>query len=191
MYKNNILSTFQKHIGLVEGMPDLIDTQTSKHTTPLNTLHIHRFTEDIKGANEFIGTLQSATSALKKILKLAQSVDLEYAQPIQISQIKSEIKEIAQSSCFMGVPLFDTEFSTKLNGEHFNLTIDNPMPLAGKDLSSLISYTEEKINEITQMLLQLSDALTQPSFSLHNSTMPEYNFNEFDKQSFTQLFKGK
>ncbi|TLD81604.1 hypothetical protein LS68_000795 [Helicobacter sp. MIT 05-5293] len=191
MYKNNILSTFQKHIGVVEGMPDLVDAQTPRQTTPLSTLHIHRFTEDMKGANEFIGTLQSATSALKKILKLAQSVDSEYAQPIEISQTKGEIKEITQSSCFMGVPLFDTEFSTKLNGESFHLIIDNPMPLADKDLSSLVGYTEEKINEITQTLLQISDALTQPTFSPRNPTMPEYNFDECDKQNFTQLFKGK
>ncbi len=58
----DILSTFQKHINEHFDAQELVTSPSS----------IHKFGEDIKGANEFIGALQSASVSLKKILKIAK-----------------------------------------------------------------------------------------------------------------------
>ena len=192
MQNNDILSTFQKHIGSIEGMQDITPAVGQKTSESLSAKHIHRFGEDIKGANEFIGAMQSASVALKKILKLAQNIDLEHTQDLQISQAKGEIEQIIQNASFISVPLFDTELETRFNGEHYRSTIENPMPLfkTSQDIPTLIAYLEEKNNEITQMLLKLSDALTEPTFSPSSQTS-QYDFNHFNAQDFTRLFKGQ
>ena len=47
---------------------------------------------------------------------------------------------------------------------------------------------EEKTNEITQMLLDLSEALIEPTNPKQENG---YNFEEFNPQAFTQMFKGR
>lgn len=168
----DMLSTFQKHIG---------------EPFPTQERSLHKFSEDIKGANEFIGALQSASVALKKILKNAQENANQSVQAIQ---------EIVQSASFMGVKLFDTHFSTRLNGKTYELSIDSPLPLIPQDIATessadsvnplcnLIAYVEDKSLEIAQMLICLSEALSEPSQS-------QYDFNSFNPQAFAQMLKGK
>lgn len=190
MQNKDILSTLQKHIGVIEDMP--------KHTKPYSSIHIHKFSEDMKGANEFIGALQSASIVLKKILKLAKSVDLQ-SEPIQIAQTKSTIQELITHASFMDLPLFDSNLSATLNGTTYGLIIDNPMPLcAGVDsinaINNLIDYIEEKILELNEMLKSFSEALTEPiapgnSTNKSNSQYDLNDFDEFKPEHFAQMFK--
>ena len=187
----DILSTLQRHINaqFTDEMGQPMSAQSARA--------IHRFSEDIKGANEFIGALQSASIALKKLLKLAQSVDIQ-SQDIQIAQVKSAMQEIINNTSFMGVKLFDTQLHTHLNTKTYTITIDNPMSLcestshtpscANTPMDSFISYVEEKTNEITQMLLDLSEALIEPTNPKQENG---YNFEEFNPQAFTQMVKGR
>ncbi|MCX2716280.1 flagellar FLiS export co-chaperone [Helicobacter sp. MIT 21-1697] len=187
----DILSTLHRHINtqFTEEMGQSIPMPSAKA--------IHRFSEDIKGANEFIGALQSASVALKKILKLAQSVDIQ-SQEIQIAQVKSAMQEIIDNTSFMGVKLFGTQLHTHLHTKTYTITIENPMPLcegtshtsscANPSMDTLISYVEEKANEITQMLLDLSEALSEPTNAKQENS---YNFEEFNPQAFAQMFKGR
>ena len=158
----------------------------SVDTSSALTHNTHTFSEDMKGANEFIGALQTASIALKKILKNAQNTQ-------QLIDSIQAIQDIVDSASFMGVKLFDTHFSTRLNGKTYALSIDSPMPLVphiessltqSNPLHNLIAYVEEKSLEIAQMLIALSDALTEPSPS-------EYDFNSFNPQAFAQMMRGK
>lgn len=191
MQNKDILSTLQKYIGVIEDMP--------KHTKPYSSIHIHKFSEDMKGANEFIGALQSASIVLKKILKLAQSVDPQ-SEPIQIAQTKSTIQELIAHASFMELPLFDSNLSATLNGTTYNLIIDNPMPLcadctdSNSAMNNLIGYTEEKIIELNEMLSSFSEALTEPiapgsSTNKSNSSYDVSDFNEFNPEHFARMFK--
>lgn len=190
LHMRDILSTFQKHIGTqFEG-----DMQTQ---TP-SIASIHRFGEDMKGANEFIGALQSASSMLRKILKTAQSIDSQ-SQSIHITKAESEIIEMVENASFMGVKLFDTQLGTRLNGAEYTITFESPLPLLASPshtlqsgnthpFQALISYVEEKAFEASQMLLDLSDALTAP---LSPNQSRSHSFDTFSPSQFTQMLKGQ
>lgn len=178
MQNKDILSTLQKHIGVIEDMP--------KHSKPCSSIHIHKFSEDMKGANEFIGALQSASVVLKKILKLAQSVDSQ-SESIQIAQ--SAIQELVTNASFMELPLFDSNLNATLNGTTYSLVIDNPMPLCADYLNAmnnLIAYTEEKILELNEMLSRFSEALTEP-ITPGNPANAINDFNTF--KHFARILK--
>ncbi|MCH5313182.1 MAG: hypothetical protein J1E28_02105 [Helicobacter sp.] len=175
----DMLSTFQKHIGVH------FETPRESYTA----VAIHKFGEDIKGANEFIGALQSASSALKKILKIAQNTSVQ-----DIQNIKASMQEIIENASFMGVGLFDTRLDTSLNGITYTLSVESPLSLCvlksaesldaessfvEVDMSAVVAYVEEKMQEISQMLMTLSDALTEP------------NPVEFDPAQFAQMLKGR
>lgn len=154
---HDILSTFQKHIGAhFEGDMSLQSRAS-----------IHRFSEDMRGANEFIGALQSASSALRKILKLAQSVDSE-SEALLITKARGDIAKLVEEAAFMGMKLFDSTLSTRMGGVEYTLSLDSPLPLVESSpdsapFSALISYVEEKALEANQTLLALSEALSAPS----------------------------
>lgn len=174
----DIIATMQKHI----------DKQFSQDSTPYTLCEstqqsIHKFSEDIKGANEFIGALQTINAACKKILKLVQNLP-----PDNLSQ---DLQDIIENTAFMGVKLFRTQLNTTLNATSYTFCIDNPMPLfqQSKDSATqeaFIAYIEEKSQEITQLLLALSDALVESS----TQSSGNYNFNEFNAKAFSQMLKG-
>lgn len=191
MQNKDILSTLQKHIGVIEDMPE--------HTKPYSSIHIHKFSEDMKGANEFIGALQSASVVLKKILKLAQSIDPQ-SEPIQIAQTKSTIQELITHASFMDLPLFDSNLNATINGTTYSLVIDNPMPLCEdcvdsiNAINNLINYTEEKVIELNEMLSRFSEALTAPIApgNSQNRSSSQYDlgdFNEFNPEHFARIYK--
>ncbi|WP_334084439.1 flagellar FLiS export co-chaperone [Helicobacter typhlonius] len=165
----DMLSTFQKHIG-------------SQFETPLGTFNansIHKFGEDIKGANEFIGALQSTSVALRKILKIAYNTSAQDMQNIKVS-----IQEIVDNASFMGVGLFETRLDTTLNNTQYSFIVQNPLPLckvieSQVNMGEVVSYVEEKLQEISQMLITLSDVLTEP------------NPPEFNPAQFAAMFKAK
>lgn len=178
----DIIATMQKHI----------DKQFSQDSMPYtlceNTQQsIHKFSEDIKGANEFIGALQTANVACKKILKQIQNVSAD--------SLFQDIQDIVENTAFMGVKLFDTQLNTTLNATSYTFCIDNPMPLLQQNKDSatqeaFIAYIEEKSQEITQLLLALSDALVESSTQPNTQSNGNYNFNEFNAKVFSQMLKG-
>lgn len=176
----DIIATMQKHINKQF-------SQDSMPYTPCESTQqsIHKFSEDIKGANEFIGALQTANVACKKILKLAQN--------LPENNLLQDLQEIIDNSAFMGVKLFNTQLSTTLNATTYTFCIDNPMPLLQEKDSNtqeaFIAYIEEKSQEITQLLLTLSDALVESTQS-STQTSGGYNFNEFNAKAFSQMLKG-
>lgn len=195
MQNKDILSTLQKHIGTLEGVPTQnLATQSGIHTSasmPLSSVSIHKFGEDIKGANEFIGALQSASLKLKKLLNLAQSIDSQ-SQETQAIQVESSMQKLIDESSFMGVKLFDTELSTSLGGVSYSIVIDSPMPLITTQkhtMSDCISYLEEKSLEIAQMLLTLSEALTAPISP--NAQDMAFDFENINAGALAQMFKGR
>ncbi len=169
----DILSTFQKHIG----------EQFEPEIHPRE--RIHQFGEDIKGANEFIGALQSASAALKKILKIAKNPTIQDAHTLS-----QDIQEIVENASFMGCGLFDTCLHTTLHSQAYTFSVNNPLPLLPQsqkgelDTHALVLYVEEKIQEANQMLLALNDALLA-------GTEEDYNFNEFNPKAFAEMFKGR
>ncbi len=184
----DILSTFQKHIGAQFNPQD----QEANIYTPSS---IHKFGEDIKGANEFIGTLQSASLTLKKILKIAQSASI---QDLYIK--KANIKDVIDNASFMGMSLFDTEFNMTFNSKSYLCIIENPLLLCPNDtaieldsqeaqepMNALIAYTEDKLQEISHILVEISEALVAPSTP---ASREEYNFEDFSPSQFTQMFKA-
>ncbi|MDE7235648.1 flagellar FLiS export co-chaperone [Helicobacter japonicus] len=172
----DMLSTFQKHIGAHFDAPSEAYTKNA----------IHKFGEDIKGANEFIGALQSASVALRKILKIAKDTTIQ-----DVCNIKASVQEVINNASFMGIELFDTRLDTTLNGITYTFVVENPLPLCKDtgnadsvefqeiDMNPVISYVEEKLQEISQMLLALSETLTEP------------NPPAFNPAQFAQMLKGK
>lgn len=176
----NIIATMQKHI----------NKQFSQDSIPyalsqIPQQSIHKFSEDMKGANEFIGALQTANVACKKILKLAKDLGAN-----SLSQDSQDLQDIIENTAFMGVKLFNTQLSTTLNATSYTFCIDNPMPLlqADSNTQALIAYINEKSQEITQLLLTLSDALVESSTP--STSSENYNFNEFNAKAFSQILKG-
>ena len=165
----NIIAMMQKH------QKD-IEKQFSQDS---NTQSIHKFSEDMKGANEFIGALQTANVACRKILKLAKDLGAN-----SLSQDSQDLQDIIENTAF------NTQLSTTLNATSYIFCIDNPMPLlqADSNTQALIAYIEEKSQEITQMLLTLSDALIESSTP--STSSENYNFNEFNAKAFSQMLKG-
>ena len=176
----NIIATMQKHI----------NKQFSQDSIPyalsqIPQQSIHKFSEDMKGANEFIGALQTANVACKKILKLAKDLGAN-----SLSQDSQDLQDIIENTAFMGVKLFNTQLSTTLNATSYTFCIDNPMPLlqADSNTQALIAYINEKSQEITQLLLTLSDALVESSTP--STSSENYNLNEFNAKAFSQILKG-
>ena len=176
----DIIATMQKHI----------NKQFSQDSIPyalsqIPQQSIHKFSEDMKGANEFIGALQTANVACKKILKLAKDLGAN-----SLSQDSQDLQDIIENTAFMGVKLFNTQLSTTLNATSYTFCIDNPMPLlqADSNTQALIAYINEKSQEITQLLLTLSDALVESSTP--STSSENYNLNEFNAKAFSQILKG-
>ena len=176
----NIIATMQKHI----------NKQFSQDSIPyalsqIPQQSIHKFSEDMKGANEFIGALQTANVACRKILKLAKDLGAN-----SLSQDSQDLQDIIENTAFMGVKLFNTQLSTTLNATSYTFCIDNPIPLlqADSNIQALIAYINEKSQEITQLLLTLSDALVESSTP--STSSENYNLNEFNAKAFSQILKG-
>lgn len=182
----DILSTFQKHINEHFDAQELVTSPSS----------IHKFGEDIKGANEFIGALQSASVSLKKILKIAKDVSSQ-----NMHQSIADMQEIVENASFMGIELFDTQLDMTLNAKSYTFIIENPLSLYPSipscldyisevpeelNINVLIAYIEEKLREITEMLDTVSEALNEPM----SSKEEHYNFNEFSSSQFAQMLKG-
>lgn len=161
MTNKDILATFKKHI---DGIEDNCIKNMSKY-------QIHRFSENIKGINEFIGAAQSISVKITKIKKLAEKIgyidelletpsdNLEQLKQNRASHI-SNIETIMQDSTFIGIQLFDTELSCVINGKEIKLNVKNPMQYMD---NSIIEYCQEVQNEISKILSLISNLMASDS----------------------------
>lgn len=157
MTNKDILATFKKHI-------DEIDDKSMKN---MSKYQIHRFSENIKGINEFIGAAQSISMRIIKIKNLAEKIsyidelldtpsnNLEQLKQNKIAHINN-IENIAQDSTFIGIQLFDTELSCMINGKEIKLNVKNPMQYIN---DNIIEYCQEVQNDISKILSTISNLM--------------------------------
>lgn len=162
MRENDILSTFKRHLNAhtqdLEPQSQVIPSQVS----------IHRFSEDIKGINAFIGTLQSGIVNLKKILKFTQNLQDES----DLEHLKIFTQNIINEATFMGVKLFETQLQTSLESNTYSIFIQSPLPFLDDknmdfktQIATMNAFIEEKIIEITELLNVLSQAVQRAGTS--------------------------
>ncbi|MGP1450426.1 MAG: flagellar FLiS export co-chaperone [Wolinella sp.] len=148
---------------------DVVEFNTKK-------LEIEAFTRGIKGANEFIGALQVADIALKKMAKEGENTVNE----AQAAESLAKIDMLAQNSSFMGKKLFDRELTNEVNSTRFSLTLENPASMGNE----MIRYIDSKRGEIASTLTNVSNAISSSSLVEDSG----FNFEEFDPSAFKKLF---
>ncbi len=133
------------------------------------------FAKTIKGANEFIGALQTANVALKKINKAISS-----------GADENTISEIASKSSFMGNKIFDKNLVVSVGGNEFSLTLQNPASLNSQER---LNYVSSKQADIIATLNDVNKTISSPTLPNNVSTNGNpYNFEEFDAQAFKKMF---
>lgn len=146
--------------------PKMLEIPLDKAEFDTRRLEIEAFTRGVKGANEYIGALQSADVTLKKMSK---------------SENTEAMSALAEASSFMGKKLFDRELVNEIGSERFSLTLRNPAPF-GEEAKE---YITQKRGEISGLLAKVSDAISN-SNRVENPN--NYNFEEFDANAFMKLF---
>lgn len=159
-------------------------THNSQKNATQNILK--QFSEDSKGLNEFIGVLQLGNIALDKIereLDRLDSIEIEESNPAYIhakSTVFIQVENIIKANAFLGVPVFETNFSSKVNGELHEICFENP--LKAKDIASMRAYIKDKKQESSELLSLLSNAL----LSEGNDT----RFEQVSSADLSRLFKS-
>lgn len=197
------LAIFQKHLGSLTPSnepenPVLERSNSLKGDSAefdTKRLEIEAFSQGIKGANEFIGALQSADVALKKMGKEGENLawihqslqdplmdsSTQEALKEQLQESQEKISSLAQNSSFMGKKLFDRELVNEVGGERFSLSLQDPSSLGEESMS----YIEGKRVEISQTLSKVSEAISKGNSTPNPNN---YNFEEFDASAFMKLF---
>ncbi|MDE7254961.1 MAG: flagellar FLiS export co-chaperone [Helicobacter sp.] len=133
------------------------------------------FAKTAKGANEYIGALQTASSTLKKIDKAMSE-----------GASDEQIRELAANSKFLGNTLFDKNLIVSIGKNDFSLTLQNPASLPAEQRGEYIAATRDAISKT---LGKVSEAITSPEAT---PNVPingrEYNFEEFDAEAFKRMF---
>ncbi|MDE7173454.1 MAG: flagellar FLiS export co-chaperone [Helicobacter sp.] len=133
------------------------------------------FAKTAKGANEYIGALQTASSTLKKIDKA-----------ISEGASDEQVRELAANSKFLGNTLFDKNLIVSIGKNDFSLTLQNPASLPAEQRGEYIAATRDAISKT---LGKVSEAITSPEAT---PNVPingqEYNFEEFDAEAFKRMF---
>lgn len=122
----------------------------------------HRFAENMKGVNEFIGALQTLNMKLSKIIKLCEIIesinDLDALDSIQLlnkQKHENMVEDLCQSS-FLGINLFNTELSCALNGKIFSFYIESPSNYFD---NKIIGFCVQKQDELNLILKEISQNL--------------------------------
>ncbi len=158
--EKDILATLKKHIdsGVIEPMPKEV-TKTQ----------IHKFGENMKGINEFIGAVQMLSLNLNKIKNLSEKIewinDLLAQEDnentasmlrMQKNAHIANIKYVCGEAKFLGVNLLGTNLSCVANGKEFALCVENPLELKGTHIPT---YCTEKLLEIEDLMRRLNNKL--------------------------------
>lgn len=161
----NELDIFKKHLGEVEGK------------TQFNAMQI---CDQINDANDFIGALQILDLTLKKIINNLNQ--RKQSDDMQKRELDATNTKLIQNCSFMGTALFGNIFSVFVGQKEFKLEVYNPLlVLQNSDYDGMLAYTEDKKEEISNMLKDLASAITFSS----NDNMFAHAFN----MDFKSLFK--
>ena len=149
MKDKDVLAIFKKHVD------SSLDDKNK-------IMHSHRFAENMKGVNEFIGALQTLNMKLSKIIKLCEIIesinDLDTLDSIQLlnkQKHENMVEDLCQSS-FLGINLFNTELSCALNGEIFSICIESPSNYFD---NKIIGFCIQKQDELNLILKNISCSL--------------------------------
>lgn len=159
-------------------------THNSQESSTQNA--IKQFSEDSKGLNEFIGVLQLGNVALGKIereLARLDSIKAEDSNPAYIhakSTVFAQVQNIINASAFLGIPIFETNFNSKVNGELHEICFENP--LRAKDIASMNAYIKDKKQESNELLSLLSNALLNGG--------SDARFEQVSSADLSRLFKS-
>ena len=158
--EKDILATLKKHIdsGVIEPMPKEV-TKTQ----------IHKFGENMKGINEFIGAVQMLSLNLNKVKNLSEKIewinDLLAQEDnentasmlrMQKNAHIANIKYVCGEAKFLGVNLFGTSLSCVANGKEFSTNVENPLELKGTHIPT---YCTEKLLELEDLMRRLNNKL--------------------------------
>ncbi|TQR32360.1 hypothetical protein DMB92_04480 [Campylobacter sp. MIT 99-7217] len=142
------LEIFKKHLGEVEGKSEFKAKQ---------------FCSQISDANDFIGALQILDLNLKKVLKNLNEhlASADLVDENQKRMLDVQASQLIQTCSFMGENLYDSSFKVSVGNESFSFEIQNPLlVLEHDDFSGVISYIEDKREEIASLLVNLATAIT-------------------------------
>lgn len=133
------------------------------------------FAKNMKGANEYIGALQTASSVLKKMDKA-----------ISDGANDATLNDIATNSKFLGNAIFDKTLVVSIGKNEFSFTLQNPTSLPNAQRQDYIATTR---NEINATLSKVSDAISSPDITPSVPVNGQgFNFEEFDAQAFKKMF---
>lgn len=161
------LEILKKHLGEVEGQSEFKAKQICSQ---------------INDANDFIGALQILDLNLKKVQKnISERLD-DSISPENQRVLDSQNAALIQSCAFMGECLYDHEFSVNVGAQDFHFEIQNPLLILEKgDFSGVLSYVEDKREEIASLLVDLATAITL------NAPLESYSFDT--QRDFKSLFR--
>ncbi|KAA6227830.1 hypothetical protein FMM54_01475 [Campylobacter sp. LR185c] len=142
----NELDVLKKHLGDVDNM---------------GVFKAKQICSQISDANDFIGALQVLDIALKKIhTSLSQRID-ESLDDMQKRTLDADASSIIQNCSFMGTALFDNVFSVYVRKQNFEFEIANPLLVLEKsDYNGVLAYIEDKREEISNILVDVTMAIT-------------------------------
>ncbi|PAF54362.1 hypothetical protein BKH42_00130 [Helicobacter sp. 13S00482-2] len=188
MVDKDLLDTFKKHLN---GIDDSHKLNLSGNCFNKER-KIHKFGEDMKSANEFIGALQILDNALSKLLVQIQVILID--DEFKDGDFKSlegivfkEISEIVEKCSFMGTPLFGNTLSIFVDTQEIVIEIFNPLDfLENGGYENVCSYLEDKKAEIADCLkLVALKASGQQIFDSDLSSTSSYD--NFDAKDFLKM----
>ncbi len=154
-------------------------TQESQELPNLSkeALEIRKFSDGIKGANEMIGAMQIADITLNALSTQAQN-----AKADDLNALDST----AKAAQFKNESLFGKELTLNLAGESVSLSL--PLPSQMDKEKSLVENFSQKHDEISEKMTKISSLIEKASLPL-GSTTQNYDFENFDSNSFKNLFR--
>lgn len=181
--EKDILATLKKHIdsGVIEPMPKEV-TKTQ----------IHKFGENMKGINEFIGAVQMLNLNLNKIKNLSEKIEWindvisQESNENNISMLRMQknahianIKYVCGEAKFLGVNLFGVNLSCVVNGKDFSLCVESPIEVRKVHIPS---YCTEKL----QMIESLMSALNARLYSDDEKQSADAMGNEYNARAIRE-----
>lgn len=156
--EKDILATLKKHI----------DSGTIE-PKEVSRVQIHKFGENMKGINEFIGAVQMLNLNLNKIKNLSEKIEWindllsQESNENTASMLRMQknahianIKYVCGEARFMGVNLFGTNLSCIAHGREFSVNIESPLEAKGIHIPS---YCTEKLLELDDLMQNLNNLL--------------------------------
>lgn len=140
----NELEVLKQHLGQVQGVREFKAKQICSQ---------------INDANDFIGALQVLDLTLKKIYTHINE-RMDDNDELQKRTLDAISVQLINNCSFMGTALFDSAFSVYVGEKLFEFEIANPLlVLENGGYEGVLSYVEDKRDEIKALLSELSSAI--------------------------------